>query len=48
MLAEAKKRGYDSRIGFEDTLFLPDGSIAKSNAELVQSARKIFYWERIA
>ena len=41
MLAEAKKRGYDSRIGFEDTIFLPDGRLAKTNAELVQKANEI-------
>ena len=38
MLVEAKNRGYDSRIGLEDTLFLPDGSAPKSNAKLVQRA----------
>ncbi|MEM9778035.1 MAG: 3-keto-5-aminohexanoate cleavage protein, partial [Chloroflexota bacterium] len=38
MLVEAKKRGYDSRVGFEDTLFLPDGSAAKGNAGLVECA----------
>ncbi|MEM9778199.1 MAG: 3-keto-5-aminohexanoate cleavage protein [Chloroflexota bacterium] len=38
MLVEAKKRGYDSRVGLEDTLFLPDGSAAKSNVELVKCA----------
>lgn len=28
-------RNYETRIGFEDTIFLPDGTKAKSNAELV-------------
>lgn len=28
-------RGYDTRVGFEDTLTLPDGSLAPSNAALV-------------
>jgi uncharacterized protein (DUF849 family) len=37
----ATRRGYDTRIGFEDTLRLPDGSIAESNAELVLAARGI-------
>ena len=32
---------YDTRIGFEDTLRLPDGSIAESNATLVAAARRI-------
>jgi uncharacterized protein (DUF849 family) len=34
----AAKRGYDTRMGFEDTLRLPDGSLALSNAELVRAA----------
>jgi uncharacterized protein (DUF849 family) len=37
----AATRGYDTRIGFEDTLRLPDGSTARSNAELVLAARAI-------
>jgi uncharacterized protein (DUF849 family) len=37
----AAKRGYDTRIGFEDTLRLPDGSPASGNAELVRTARDI-------
>ena len=37
----AATRGYDTRIGFEDTLRLPDGSRARSNAELVLAARAI-------
>ena len=37
----AAKRGYDTRIGFEDTLRLPDGTLAASNAELVRAARAI-------
>ena len=31
----AAARGYDTRIGFEDTLTLPDASLAGSNAALV-------------
>lgn len=31
----ALERGYDTRIGLEDTLFLPDGSLTHDNAELV-------------
>jgi uncharacterized protein (DUF849 family) len=37
----AAERGYDSRTGFEDTLKLPDGSPAHSNAALVAAARRI-------
>ena len=35
------KRGHSTRIGLEDTLTLPDGKIANSNAELVREAIKI-------
>ena len=35
------KRSYDTRTGFEDTLTLPDGTRAKSNADLIATARRI-------
>lgn len=35
LIDAAVKRGYDTRIGFEDVLMLPDGSRAPSNAALV-------------
>lgn len=38
MMDEAIARGYGVRIGFEDTLVLPDGRLAGSNAELVTEA----------
>jgi uncharacterized protein (DUF849 family) len=38
MMDEAISRGYDVRIGLEDTLVLPDGRMAKDNAELVAEA----------
>lgn len=38
MLAEAIVRGFGGRIGFEDTLTLPDGRVARSNEELVTEA----------
>ncbi len=38
MAAMAKREGYDMRIGFEDTLLLPDGAPAASNRELVAAA----------
>jgi len=41
LLREAKKRGYDTRIGFEDVLTLPDGRPAKSNGELIAAAQRI-------
>ena len=37
----AAKRHYDTRVGFEDTLTLPDGTRANSNADLVAAARRI-------
>ena len=36
----ANDRGYDTRIGFEDTLVLPDGRLAASNGELVREASR--------
>jgi uncharacterized protein (DUF849 family) len=42
LLDEAVARGYDSRIGFEDALTLPDGGAARSNADLVRAA-----WARV-
>jgi len=41
LLREAKKRGYDGRIGMEDTLYLEDGTKVKSNLEIIESAEKI-------
>jgi uncharacterized protein (DUF849 family) len=35
------EKGYSTRVGFEDTLTLPDGKITNSNAELVSEAIKI-------
>jgi uncharacterized protein (DUF849 family) len=37
----AARRQYHTRTGFEDTLRLPDGSLAESNAALVRAARAI-------
>lgn len=36
----ARERGYDTRIGFEDTLTLPDGTRASGNGDLVRIAVK--------
>jgi uncharacterized protein (DUF849 family) len=38
MMDEAIARGYDVRIGLEDTLVLSDGRTAKNNVELVMEA----------
>jgi uncharacterized protein (DUF849 family) len=40
MIDEAAARGYDTRVGFEDILTLPDGSPAPSNAALVVEATR--------
>lgn len=41
LFAEAVARGYDGRIGLEDTLSLPDGLPARDNADLVAAARAL-------
>jgi uncharacterized protein (DUF849 family) len=41
MIELSARRGYDTRIGLEDTLTLPDGSRAEGNAALVEAALKI-------
>ena len=38
MLAYAIAQGYATRIGFEDTLMLPNGEPARDNAELIRTA----------
>jgi hypothetical protein len=41
LLQDAIRRSLDTRIGLEDTLYLPDGSRASGNAALVQAARDL-------
>jgi uncharacterized protein (DUF849 family) len=41
VLLEAVRRGLDSRIGLEDVLVLPDGSLAEDNLDLVRAAREL-------
>jgi uncharacterized protein (DUF849 family) len=41
LVGDAAARGIDTRIGFEDTLLLPDGTRAPSNAALVRAARSL-------
>jgi uncharacterized protein (DUF849 family) len=38
LIVVAAQRGYDTRIGLEDALTLPDGTQAKGNGELVAEA----------
>jgi uncharacterized protein (DUF849 family) len=40
-LEDAVRRGFDTRIGLEDVLVLPDGSPASGNAALVSAAREL-------
>jgi uncharacterized protein (DUF849 family) len=42
LIGTAAARGYDTRIGFEDTLTLPDGTPAPTNAALVIAAHRTF------
>ena len=42
LIGTAAARGYDTRIGFEDTLTLPDGTPAPTNAALVTAAHHTF------
>lgn len=39
LVADAFRRGLDTRVGFEDATHLPDGTPADSNAHLVTAAR---------
>lgn len=41
VLREAKRRGYDSRIGMEDTIYLENGEMVNSNLDLIKYANKI-------
>jgi uncharacterized protein (DUF849 family) len=41
LVAEAGRRGYETRIGLEDSLLLPGGELAPDNAALVAAARRI-------
>ena len=41
LIRDAVVRGCDTRVGFEDTLFLPDGRRASGNAGLVEAARAL-------
>jgi uncharacterized protein (DUF849 family) len=41
LFVEAVRRGYEGRIGLEDTLLLPDGTAAADNEDLIRAARWI-------
>jgi uncharacterized protein (DUF849 family) len=38
LVEDAFRRGHDTRVGFEDSVLLPDGTTAESNAQLVEAA----------
>jgi uncharacterized protein (DUF849 family) len=38
LVEDAFRRGWATRVGFEDSVFLPDGSMAEDNAALVSAA----------
>lgn len=38
LVEDAFRRGHDTRVGFEDSVLLPDGGKADNNAELVRAA----------
>jgi uncharacterized protein (DUF849 family) len=38
VIESALARGSDTRVGLEDTIFLPDGTVARNNRELIQAA----------
>jgi len=40
-ILEACRNGWSTRVGFEDTKFLPDGTEARSNAELIEAAFRL-------
>jgi uncharacterized protein (DUF849 family) len=41
LIAEAARRGYDTRAGLEDTLELPDGRPAPDNGSIVAAAKRM-------
>jgi uncharacterized protein (DUF849 family) len=41
MLGYALERGYDTRIGLEDTLMMPDGNPTRENEQLVSTALEL-------
>jgi uncharacterized protein (DUF849 family) len=38
LVEDAFRRGHDTRVGFEDSVLLPDGTQADNNAQLVEAA----------
>lgn len=44
LIDAAARRGYDTRIGFEDVLALPDGKLAEGNGELLAEASRHARW----
>lgn len=38
LVRDAFRRGHDTRVGFEDSVLMPDGTTARNNAHLVEAA----------
>lgn len=47
LIREAKKRGYDSRIGLEDTILLENCKLVKGNLELGLKVRKVLHFHNL-
>jgi uncharacterized protein (DUF849 family) len=43
LVQDAFRRGHDTRVGFEDSVLLPDGARAENNAQLVKAAVALQY-----
>jgi uncharacterized protein (DUF849 family) len=41
LIADAIRRGHETRVGLEDTLHEPDGKTTAGNAPLVRAARDL-------
>jgi uncharacterized protein (DUF849 family) len=41
LVRDAFRRGHATRVGFEDSVLLPDGTVASGNAQLVEAAVEI-------
>ena len=41
LLTDAVRRGIDTRIGLEDTIYEPNGELTTRNAALVRAANRL-------
>ena len=47
LLVESVKRGYQCRIGLEDTFLLPSSDLAEDNAEIIRAARELMAEQKV-